>query len=703
MLTKYTITIGATEHDVPEECLANWDDISFSLSRTGYSGVMRSYSTQFVFVGIIRKRIWEYYLANGFNATGSIAVYVISNTHEWVKQFESPLDFSSIENEEGKLTINAIDNSLAARLKSMKGQKWQFPVENFEREQINIRRISFANFAKYNLSVQNNASGNVNAFYDEENSAVISTMYVEPCDEVAGAAQGNNRFFAKINTAPSPSIRINWYGRVRKRLIDVENNNIAELQLGYWVDDNDPHFQLWSTLCNNDISKEFRYGSIRNRWIGGQRHANYTSLDALKAAAASYDGIAGLYPGYFGVVGSNVYPNASYWTGNIVYMYQGNGNWISRVAPGDYKEDIEMSASATLSELGTDMYPMLRLTNSMTWFNCTMEMTWNDEPGEPTIIGGISPLELLQRIVSSISEGATASIDADSNGVIAKTYIFAAEALRKLPEAKIYTTFQQFADWMETVFGYTYTIDGDTVRFLHRSEVFVGSSVKVIERVRDVKYSVNDSLIYTEVDAGYSKKEYGEIDGRLETNFTNYYATGFNATDKKLSLISKYRADGYGIEFTLRKGEKDNETTDNRADEDVFFACANMVSDGQGGQELSYALPFNSAYAPYVCAYKNAAFIAAMGNGKAVTLTMTSSDGNNVLSNITIPAGTALFTAGELEFTTDDMREPAVLDGLIQLDYDGYRYTGFIGEVKARFGRENGYEYKLIVKEITAL
>ena len=703
MLTKYTITIGATEHDVPEECLANWDDISFSLSRTGYSGVMRSYSTQFVFVGIIRKRIWEYYLANGFNATGSIAVYVISNTHEWVKQFESPLDFSSIENEEGKLTINAIDNSLAARLKSMKGQKWQFPVENFEREQINIRRISFANFAKYNLSVQNNASGNVNAFYDEENSAVISTMYVEPCDEVAGAAQGNNRFFAKINTAPSPSIRINWYGRVRKRLIDVENNNIAELQLGYWVDDNDPHFQLWSTLCNNDISKEFRYGSIRNRWIGGQRHANYTSLDALKAAAASYDGIAGLYPGYFGVVGSNVYPNASYWTGNIVYMYQGNGNWISRVAPGDYKEDIEMSASATLSELGTDMYPMLRLTNSMTWFNSTMEMTWNDEPGEPTIIGGISPLELLQRIVSSISEGATASIDADSNGVIAKTYIFAAEALRKLPEAKIYTTFQQFADWMETVFGYTYTIDGDTVRFLHRSEVFVGSSVKVIERVRDVKYSVNDSLIYTEVDAGYSKKEYGEIDGRLETNFTNYYATGFNATDKKLSLISKYRADGYGIEFTLRKGEKDNETTDNRADEDVFFACANMVSDGQGGQELSYALPFNSAYAPYVCAYKNAAFIAAMGNGKAVTLTMTSSDGNNVLSNITIPAGTALFTAGELEFTTDDMREPAVLDGLIQLDYDGYRYTGFIGEVKARFGRENGYEYKLIVKEITAL
>ena len=703
MKAKYHIITGDVTHEVPNEDIKNWGDVKFTLERKDFSGVMRSFSSEFEFVGRTYTLLRDLYLADGFLADAVIVMSTKNNDWTYTEQFRCPLDFSSVEIAGGVLTINAIDNSLAARIKSMKGQKWQFPVENFEREQINIRRITFANFAKYNLPVRDNAAGNVNATFDEENSAVISTMYVEPCDEVAGAAQGNNRFFAKINTAPSPSIRINWYGRVRKRLIDVENNNIAELQLGYWVDDNDPHFQLWSTLCNNDISKEFRYGSIRNRWIGGQRHANYTSLDALKAAAASNDGIIGLYPGYFGVVGSNAYPSAAYWTDNVVYMYQGNGNWISRVAPGDYMEDLEMSASATLSELGTDMYPMLRLTNSMTWFNSTMEMTWNDEPGEPTIIGGISPLELLQRIVSSISEGATASIDADSNGVIAKTYIFAAEALRKLPEAKIYTTFQQFADWMETVFGYTYTIEGNTVRFLHRSEVFVGSSVKVIERVRDVKYSVNDSLIYTEVDAGYSKKEYGEIDGRLETNFTNYYSTGYHSTDKKLSLISKYRADGYGIEFTLRKGEKDNETTDNRADEDVFFACANMVSDGQGGQELSYALPFNSAYAPYVCATKNAAFIAAMGNGAAVTLTMTSSDGNNVLSNIPIPAGTALFTAGELEFTTDDMLLPAEWNGLIQVDHKGYRYTGFISKAEASVARQGGMEYTLIVKEITAL
>ena len=310
----------------------------------------------------------------------------------------------------------------------------------------------------------------------------------------------------------------------------------------------------------------------------------------------------------------------------------------------------------------------------------------------------INPDELLQRIVSSISPTATSSIEADAAGLLAKTYIAPAEVLRNIANPKVFTTFQHFADWMEAVFGYTYRIVGNEVQFMHRSAVFDDVNVKVIENIRDVKYSINDGIIYTEVDAGYGKKEYGEINGRLEANFTNYYSTGFNATDKKLSLISKYRADSYGIEFTIRKGEKENETKDDKNDEDVFFLCAEVESG-----TLKYAASQNDAYNPSACVANNAGFIAAMGNGAAVVLEMTSSDGNNALIDITIAAGTALFSAGELEFTTDDMVEPADLDGLVQVDDKGYRYTGFISEVKARFGRENGFEYRLIVKDITAL
>lgn len=698
MLTKYTITIGATEYDVPDECLANWDEISFSLKRTDYSGVMRSYSTQFVFVGTIRDLLWEHYLANGFNATASVAVHTITNTHEWEKQFEAPLDFSSLENEQGKLTINAIDNTLAALLKSKKSQKYQFPVGEFSLTNVQMGRIAFANSQKYKLPKASNTSGLVDVRKDDANSLVISTAYIEPADESTGYdGTSINRFFASIRTAPSPLIRIAFEGYVNYNLAAVRDNNVATLQLGYWVDDTNPHFQLWANLCDNDITKELRYGSVRNKWIGKNSHANYATLDALKAAAAARTDIVGLYPGYFGIVGSNAYPNASYWTDNVVYEYTGS-TWVSKGAPATYNKYVLVSAPATMNALGTNEYPMLQLNNSMLITNGTLTMTWTDPAQSTLILGCINPSELLQRIVGSISPGSTATIAEDEAGLLAKTYISPAEVLRGIPDPKVFTTFGNFADWMEAVFGYTYRVVDNEVQFVHRSEVFDTSSVKVIERFRDVKYSVDDGIIYSEVNAGYGKKEYGEINGRLETNFTNYYSTGYSATDRKLSLISKYRADSYGIEFTIRKGEKENETKDDKNDEDVFFLCAEMDSG-----LIRYDASKNAAYAPDVCVENNAGFIAAMGNGKAVTLTMTSSDGNNELEDVAIAAGTALFSAGELEFTTDDMNEPAVLDGMVQLDHDGFRYTGFIGEVKARFGRENGFEYRLIVKDITAL
>jgi hypothetical protein len=359
---------------------------------------------------------------------------------------------------------------------------------------------------------------------------------------------------------------------------------------------------------------------------------------------------------------------------------------------------LEVTASASFQGLTKDQYPMLLLDKAMTIFNGKLTMTWTDYARENITIGGIKPLELLQKIVGNISETATASIAADDAGLLASTFLFPAEALRKIDNARLFSTFQQFADWMSAVFGYTYRIVDNEVQFVHRSAVFGNTVGKVIENVNDVKYSVNDGLIYTEVDAGYNKKEYGEIDGRRETNFTNYYDTGYNLTDGKLSLISKYRADGYGIEFTIRKGEKTGDSTDDKSDEDVFFASASLVEG-----KYKYEQRNQSVYRPAVCVANNASFIAAMGNGAAIVLKMTSSDGNNTLAEITIPEGSALFTIGELDFTTDDMGVADEPNTLVQVDYKGYRYTGYIKDAKARFGRVNGMDYTLIVKTITTI
>ena len=704
MLTKYILTIGDSAFDVPDSCLANWDEISFSLKRTDYSGVMRSYSTEFVFVGEVRDWLWMYYLLYGVQASATIAVYTFTDTHEWEKQHEAALDFSSLEDEGGKLTINALDDTLASRLKSMKGQKYEFPVSQFETSSVMIERMSFANCAKYDLPNPSNAAGIVDARLDNSASTIISTEYVEPSDASSGYdGTSEQRHFASIK-GYGVTLNISVQATVRCYLnpnygaLPNPEDGIAEMELGYWDGTlSVPRFVRKAVLFDNDISKKRINGIVRNLWVGKLNHRNYATLDALKAAAeGSGDGI---FTGTFGVVGSATYPNESYWTDNEVYEYTGFGTWAPMGPPAFYYKDRFSSASYALTGLEPDQhFPMLQLTYGMIYTAATMTMTWADPARLSYAYNGIKPLHLLNAIVTSISPSATVSIADDTAGLLAKTFIFPAEALRQMAGAKVYSTFQQFADWMGAVFGYTYRITGNEVQFVHRSEVFDATNEKVIVNVRDFKYTINDNLIYSEVDAGYSKKEYGEINGRLETNFTNYYATGFNANDRKLSLISKYRADGYGIEFTLRKGEKSGDTTDDKNDEDVFFACA--VEDGG---TLKYAVGDNVAYSPAVCVANNAGYIAAMGNGAAVVLTMTSSDGNNELSDITIPAGTALFSVGEVEFSTDDMIEPEHINGLVSVEHDGYRYTGFISEASARYGRQNGMDYKLIVKEITAL
>ena len=702
MKAKYHIITGDVTHEVPNEDIKNWGDVKFTLERKDFSGVMRSFSSEFEFVGRTYTLLRDLYLADGFLADAVIVMSTKNNDWTYTEQFRCPLDFSSVEIAGGVLTINAIDNSLAARIKSMKGQKWQFPVEEFETSSVMIERMSFANSAKYNLPNPSNAAGIVDARLDNSASTIISTEYVEPSDASSGYdGTSEQRHFASIK-GYGVTLNISVQATVRCYLnphygaVPFPEDEIAEMVLGYWDGTlSIPGFVRAAALFDNDISRKRINGVVYNLWVGKQSHMNYTTLDDLKVAAAAN----GVVAGTFGVVGAATYPNESYWTDNLVYEYTGFGAWISMGPPALYYKDRFSSASYELTGLVPGQhYPMLYLTHGMIYSDATMTMTWTDPARHSYSYNGIRPLHLLSAIVNSISPGATVSISDDPAGLLGKTFIFPAESLRKMTGANVYTTFQQFADWMEAVFGYTYRIAGNEVQFVHRSAVFSDSSVKVIDEVKGVKYSVNDSLIYTEVDAGYSKKDYGEIDGRLETNFTNYYATGFNATDKKLSLISKYRSDAYGIEFTLRKGEKSGDTTDDKNDEDVFFASA-----VEEGGTLKYAIGDNDAYAPDVCASNNAGFIAAMGNGKAVTLTMTSSDGNNALSNITIPAGTALFTAGELEFTTDDMLLPTEWNGLIQVDHKGYRYTGFISKAEASVARQGGMEYTLIVKEITAL
>ena len=147
MKTKLHIIAGGTSHEVSVTDIKNWDEIEFTLERKDYSGVMRSFSSEFAFVGRAFTLLRDLYLADGFLADALVAVSTKNNDWTYTEQFRCPLDFSTLEIENGVLTIHAIDNTLAGLLKSKKGQKYQYPVMDFALTNIEVGRMAFSNYA----------------------------------------------------------------------------------------------------------------------------------------------------------------------------------------------------------------------------------------------------------------------------------------------------------------------------------------------------------------------------------------------------------------------------------------------------------------------------------------------------------------------------------------------------------------------------
>lgn len=259
--------------------------------------------------------------------------------------------------------------------------------------------------------------------------------------------------------------------------------------------------------------------------------------------------------------------------------------------------------------------------------------------------------------------------------------------------------------------------DTQSVYFVHRDKLFAGENQLTLNHVRDVTYSVDDSIIYSSVQIGYDKQDYETECGRDEWNFTNSYTTGVDVTDKTLSLISKYRADCYGLEFLAQKRAAD--TTDDQSDQDVFFVFCKKYEYIVGSSITKYGIElnrsttirgslsddtvFNGEFSPYRCLLANARFISSMCT--PLTLRFASSEGNsdiiidNVPMSSDIVIDNPLFTAGKVSFTTGDVSIPEG-NSLICVRANGITYKGFLSYVTLQYARMEAAQYDLIVKEV---
>lgn len=242
----------------------------------------------------------------------------------------------------------------------------------------------------------------------------------------------------------------------------------------------------------------------------------------------------------------------------------------------------------------------------------------------------LKPFDLFTALVEKITDG---KYKCDSSLLKEKWYLLAiaGDSLRGIATATIKSSFADFFQSYGTILGAAIGVrQSDQCILFEKKEYFFDNESEIIDlgEVEGLELSIAKEFLFNIANVGYPDQNYQERNGRNEFNSTQNYTLPQNRVVAALDLISKYRADPYGIEF-IRFELFNKQTTDNVGDNNVFIV--NVQESG-------------SIYAQFNGRRDSDQAIAVGGNIEFETYT-----GTNFTANGTIDEFTFTGTAQNLE------------------------------------------------------
>lgn len=655
MYYRCELLIGGMTYDATNE-LVNWDDVEMSFKRGDYDGVVRSFSTKFEFTNGAYSLLLKEYLSNYLNSSATLVFYTRNNSWLLNEKFRCALDYSTFSYNDTTCEINAVDNSLASLIKAKKGTQYEYPVKEIKESQpLDYDRLLMNSDIKW--SIPSDA--------EEPNVSHVMTAY------------------------PNAYYTIPFYMLGQP---EIATKDIVEV-----FDTAENRFESTESLFG-----EYLFKNISDRDLTIRIKVKFSVFITYQRPGVSF-------PIYIRLSSYNenskelniYYQSATIQTFNT-YTVDIDENLT--ISPG---EMINFNIALAKSDPIYQNFPVNFKFNSL---DTPLNISFS-ERGKSVKIDCISPKVLLNRLLRSITDknNVTGEIATGVDERLDMAMIVPAESIRGLPNAKIYTSYIKFANWMSAEFGFVPVIGDEKVTFVHRDTLFQDTEIKDLQdSTSDLEYNVNAGLVYSGVKVGYDKQDYDSVNGRDEFRFTNEYTTGITLTDNVLELVSPYRADAYGMEFLAEKRGED--TTDSDSDNDIFFVGASLdgekyklVRDGYTiSGVISPSTMFNAMYSQRFMIEANARYIGAFANA----LEFTSSDGNSdvtingVSERSSIVLGNKLFTVGELSVKTGDLEIPSDLTGYIRVEKNGHIYKGYVKSASYNYGRPEAVKYYLIVKSV---
>lgn len=322
----------------------------------------------------------------------------------------------------------------------------------------------------------------------------------------------------------------------------------------------------------------------------------------------------------------------------------------------------------------------------------------------------LRPIDLLKALCAKMGITKVQSVILET--VYKNVVLTSGDAIRGIEGAVIKTSLNDFFKSMNTLFGAAMGVHNGVLLFENKNYFVNYSSPIDLGPCKNPKIRPATEYIYNTVKIGYPDQNYQDVNGKYEFNTTHVYTLPVTRIAKELDLVSVYRADSYGIEFT-RINLDGKTTTDSSSDNDVFMIHIEdkVLQDPLSGFKWSkvdrslnaYAtgLPeatvFNLWLSPKQCLFRNGDFIAScfyrmnagvikfQTNDKATALQvqqpgkkLIDEDGDVEIKNI----GTPLFTPNLIEFENKvpyDLQELLKPNPLRSFKFtiDGIEYIGF--------------------------
>lgn len=651
MYYKCELVVGGYSYNVTDN-LVNWDDVEMSFKRNDYDGVVRSFSTKFQFSNGAYSLLVSEYLRNYLNSSASVIFYTRNNSWLWNERFRCALDFSTFTDNGATCEINAVDDSLASIIKAKKGTQYEYPVSEIkETEPLNYDRIIMNSEIKWTMPSESEDSSISHEIIMEKANFYYTIPFYILSSEIATKDIVEVFDVTENYYNKAESLYENYFIKnIHGKTINIH----LKFKIHFNISDTKGHISFFL-----DKFSEFANGATTIYSIEKLNHSTLYTIDIDKDIVLNPTESLIMYIHY------------PYLTVNVP------------VIANFYDMDIPLTIDFAEKDRSVD-------------------------------IDVVRPSTILNRLLSSMT-GSADVVGEIASGVderLDNTIILPAESIRGLENAKLYTSYTKFSNWMKAEFGFVPVIGGNKVSFVHRDSLFQDKEIKNLgSRSTDFEYSVNSSLIYSRLKVGYDKQDYDSVNGRDEFRFGVEYTTGTTLTDNTMELVSPYRADVYGIEFLAAKRGED--TTDSDSDNDVFMVGASLDGSSQrfvlirGGKYaisgvISSETMFNVMYAQKYMIEANRKFIGSFSS----LLDFASSEGNsNVViegmkgtDDIEIPE--RYFTVGELSVKTSDLDVPEDLTGYIALQKNGRTYKGYIKSSSYNYGKPEAVKYSLIVKNI---